>query len=190
MTNTPTKRSCTNCSSPISRQSKTGRCKPCALAAINADPEQQAKRIAGIKARFKDPSHRAKMAAVVHAAHMKARRDPDKAARMNNNIHRARLRLNDPDVRATFLAGRPAAIKKRLKTLMAWCPEEYQAEYKRLVRSKRMLAADAKRFILSQLTPFERQMQALRNGARLVEMPVRRSRAHDYTLGGVTDWAA
>lgn len=185
-----TQRTCSDCGKGITAKNLSGVCRSCRLKANNADPAFHARRVAGIRKRYEDPAARAKAAREIHARHLNARKRPEVSARLEINLAKARARLNDPDARANFLASRPAAGRKRSATLIAWCPEEYRGEYRRLVRSKRMHAKDAKALILAKLTRFERQMHALQQGARLIEKPILCKSAPDYTLGGVTDWAA
>jgi hypothetical protein len=70
---------------------------------------------------------------------------------------------------------------------LSWCPESHRAEYRRLVRSKLMRAADAKAKILAGLTSFERAMHAVSRGAGLITVQPIRRKDYDFTLGGVTD---
>jgi hypothetical protein len=67
---------------------------------------------------------------------------------------------------------------------LAWLPDEYRAEYTKLVH--RVGAHEAERRVRAKMSPFDRQMQAIRNGARLIEKPVYHSRPYDFTLGGVS----
>jgi hypothetical protein len=178
---------CRDCSAPITRQSKTGRCRACAFAVTTAAPEFEAKRVAGIRALHLDPTFRARKARAIHAAHMAARLDPEKRARLNRNIFVARARLSDPDVRARMLAARPAAGRKRTATVMSWCPSARWGEYRRLVRSKRLLAAEARRVIEDTLSPLERQLVAIQQGARLIARPdLSDKRGYDFTLAGAS----
>lgn len=160
---------CLDCSGPVSRQSRTGRCRVCAVAILNASPAFAASRTAGIRRRYEDPAFRASKAKVIHARHMAARKDPATAERLNRNIWIARQRLNDPDVRAKFLAGRAAAGRKRSATVFKWCPPNRVEEYRSLTRSKRMSAAEARRMIEETMTPFEHQLSRVRQGAGITD---------------------
>jgi hypothetical protein len=183
-------RTCSDCPSPITAQSRTGRCRRCAASIIARSPEHIAKRSASYTRRLlTDPAFRAKKAREIHARNMAARRDPEKAARLLAVIHKNREGLATPQAKAKWLAGRAAAGRKRHETVMAWCPPEYRAEYRFLRLTKKLLAREAKAVILAQLTPFERQMQAVRMGARLINKPVFRRPDYDYTLGGVSEMA-
>lgn len=183
---------CRDCSVSTSVQSRTGRCRKCSLAVTNADPEIKRRRREGIRARYTDADYAARRNAQLHRAHMAARRDPETARRLNQNIHIARQRLNDPDVRDKFLASRRDAGMKRSATCMAWCPPDKVEEYRRLTRSKRMHAEDAKRVILESLTPFEKQLAKVKAGASISEViPFKRRADPDYSLtGGASRWMA
>jgi hypothetical protein len=53
-----------------------------------------------------------------------------------------------------------------------------------LADAQRAEAAEAAR--VASISPFERQMERVRNGARLIEKPVFRRADPSYTLGGVS----
>lgn len=176
---------CSDCETPISAQSRHGRCRRCAIRKLNADPDYCARRTEGVRRRFADPTYRARQARRIRAGNRQAWRDPDKRERMLSALAANRAKAWTDEARALWAAGRKEAGRKRHETVMAWCPPEYRAEYRHLRLTKKMLAADAKAFILAKLTPFEKQMQAVRNGARLVEKPVLRKSEPAFTLGGV-----
>lgn len=161
---------CRDCSAVISTQSRTGRCRPCAMRAVALDPECRARRGAAFSARHRaDPAYKARTQRQVHVANLKAWRHPEKSVRMLAALMEARKQLARPDVQEKWLAGRAAAGRKRHDTVMAWCPPEYRAEYKHLRLTKKMLAADAKATILAKLTPFERAMQKVRVGVGITD---------------------
>lgn len=94
-----------------------------------------------------------------------------------------------------LIAGKPEPEKyAQQKAQLAWCPAEWRGRYHSL--RSRHGAAEAKRRVLIEIdaaerkrldamTPFERQLERVRRGARLIEKP-RLSRAPDVTLGGVS----
>ncbi len=178
-------RHCSDCSSPISRFSK-GRCNPCALAFRNADPAFQAKRIAAIRKAYREPELRKAAAKRIYAYHQEARRDPEKRERLDKNVWIARERLSDPEVIARMEGRRAAAGAKRSATVLAWCPPELRDRYFYLVRTKRMKAADARAVILESMSPFERQMDAIRRGAGICERFIPPPAEYAFTLGGVS----
>lgn len=106
---------------------------------------------------------------------------------------RIRLDWTDPEVRARFKAGTPARIQKRIDTIFAWCPDDLRDEYRRLRKKGKLSAAEAKRVILDldayrnrEMTPFERAMERVRQGAGIVTVrPIPRAE-YQFTLGGVS----
>lgn len=188
-----TARSCKSCSAPISKQSKTGNCRLCALAISNASPEFQDRRREAIIRRLQDPQERARAARQLYENHMAARQDPEVDQRLRANMLRIRLDWTDPEVRARFKAGTPARIQKRIETIFAWCPDDLRDEYRRLRKKSRLSAVEAKRIILEldayrnrEMTPFERQLERVRQGAGIsIVQPIPRSE-YQFTLGGVS----
>lgn len=172
-----TSRTCADCSSPISRQAR--RCRACAVQSVNRCPDVAQARAHAIRAKFRDPAHRAKMQQVARRNGETARLDPAFRARLVEHGKRQYARhLNTPEGRAAVLATRPASGAKRTETVLGWCPAEWRAEYRRLTSSKQVKAADARRMILDiidarkarveALSPFERQERAILRGVGLV----------------------
>jgi ribosomal protein L40E len=186
-------RTCVDCAAPISRQAT--RCRNCSVAHVNQRPDVAEARNAAIRAKFADPAHRAKMQAAARRAGETARSNPSfRAWLIENGRHLYATRLNTPASRAAVLASRPVSGAKRTETVLGWCPPEYRDEYRLLARrwgaveARRLtleqVAADEKRR-LADLSPFERQDRALRNGARLVPVQRISPQGHATTLGGV-----
>lgn len=186
-------RTCISCDLPITKQSKTGRCRLCALALSNRSPEFQRRRRDAIVRRLSDPVERQRAARQLYTNHMKAREDPEVDRRLRDNMARVRINMSDPEMRARFVEGTPARIKKRVETIFAWCPPDLRDEYRRLRKKGRLKAAEAKRIILDldayrnrEMTPFERALERVRNGAGIVNVrPIRRPDPA-FTLGGVS----
>lgn len=182
---------CVDCSGPVSRQSRTGRCKGCVTAYLNSDPEVHARRVGGIRKKWRtDPEYKARKVRAIHERHMRARQNPEVAARLNQNILNARYRLSEPEVIERYRAGVKRAGAERSRKAIAWCPPKYRDEYRSLTRSRQMKAPEAKAAILAkaaaEMTPFERQLEKVRNGAGIIEVrPIRRPDP-TYTLGGVS----
>lgn len=83
-----------------------------------------------------------------------------------------------------LIAGRPEPVMyAQQKAKLAWCPPARRAEYKR-ARSY-YGAAEARRMIEADMSPFERQMAKVAAGARVVAKPMIRTADHSFTLGGV-----
>lgn len=76
----------------------------------------------------------------------------------------------------------------------AWLPEKYRDEYTRLARNPHIKAARAKEIIREKIaaekiamTPFERAMERVRQGAGItIVRPIRRPEP-SFTLGGVSE---
>lgn len=92
-----------------------------------------------------------------------------------------------PEALAKVHAGLKAYHERRL----AWCPREYREEYRHMVWIKRIPAAEARKHIEASIaadkarkSPFERQMEALKNGAKLIEKPVLKQKDYDFSLHG------
>jgi hypothetical protein len=116
----------------------------------------------------------------------------------------AKAYFHTPETRVKWLQSRGEVGRKLTERRIGWCPPEYREQYLRLMRNGHKNAAIARREItaiieqdaarkaeaqqarLAEMTPFERQMEAVRNGARLVEKVQMPSRRYDYTLGGVS----
>lgn len=186
------------CGTSLGLKNKSGLCRSCIAKRHNADPEMQARRKAAIQERFKDPAVRAAYARRIgeHVANMS---DEERAARREHGRWMYRNYLSQPDVVAKTSskdARRRAGIS-RSDTVLAWCPPAYREQYRALKASGAVKAAEAKVMILDQIkaderarlaamTPFERQMEAVARGARIVAKPDLRKAAHDFTLGGVS----
>lgn len=100
-----------------------------------------------------------------------------------------------------MIAGKPLVLHAKQKGQLAWCPKEWRSRYHSL--RSRHGAAEAKRLVLSEInakrceemarleamSPFERQMEALKNGARLIAKPTYQRPDYDFTLGGIATGA-
>jgi len=91
-------------------------------------------------------------------------------------------------------AKRASVGQKARERMLAWCPADRRDEYTKLrekigaPEARRMMEADIalrESARLAAMTPFERQMERVKNGARVVDKPVFRKADHDFTLGGV-----
>lgn len=141
---------CSNCPAPITRQSKSGLCRPCAFAKLRADPEWQRNRAACLRARHGDPAYRAAMSSAQRRWH---------AAHASDPAYQARQRENGKTLKATGLgnAAQPkgSAIRRRVGQIlheqrMGWCPPEYRNLYQSLRRNKRLGMAEARRRTLER----------------------------------------
>lgn len=147
---------CKTCGAPITRQSRTGYCKKHVAAAIAQRPEwREAQRAGIVRGLQANPERKDRLREQIQAVGMlpqavEARRQRFLTERIwERGI--ATLAAN-PELRA--LSG-----KRQSNTKMAWCPRELRDEYKRLVYSQKIPAAEAKAMILEQ---HERDMARFR----------------------------
>lgn len=140
----PAPRFC-KCGKRLNRQTKSGMCLPC----LRVTPEFQAKRLAAVRKAFENPEHRAKMAKVVARNHAKARLRPEFAQWLHEHGKHLQTILHSPEVRAKQRT--PEHRAKMGKAVsdarLSWCPPELRAEYRSLIKSKRMLMSEARPII-------------------------------------------
>lgn len=174
-------RVCTDCPAPISRSSR-GRCRPCSAAALNADVGLKDRRAAGLRAYYDEGGGREAAAKRIRAYNLNL----DEAARERRREHgrrQYREYLNAPATRA--LSGgaeaRQQAVATRLATLYAWCPLELRDEYRRLIRTKRMSAAEARRVIEADIAgTVEHARRSVANAIDAQRIRHERDRAQAY----------
>lgn len=164
------------CGTPVSDESKTGNCLRCNLRKMNTDPVLKEQRAEAFRRKLRDDP-----------AEMERRRMQIKINRRNGmkspvaqaNRRRAAMQNLEkayaPEARAKQLASIPAAVRKGWDKKLSWCPKERRAEYHALIRRGHKTSGEAKQIILDRisaeaaaLSPFERQMRALENGAKIV----------------------
>jgi hypothetical protein len=185
---------CSDCNAPITRQSKTGRCRNCARAVSMANPEIQAKRLQRLSERLRDPQVRAKVSrALVEAHRERMATDPAYVERRREEGRRlAATRLGHAAQPKGSQINRIKGQKLSDRRL-GWCPREYRAFYQKMRRQRGKGADVAKRLTLekiaadrAKMTPFERQMAALKRGASLVSNVIPDRREYDFSLGGAS----
>jgi hypothetical protein len=181
------------CGKTLGRRNTSGRCALCALAELNADPEHQAKRLAGIKRKFEDdPAYAAAARERCRRVGLKAGQDPElRARRVEAGRERYANILSRPDIREKAIASIKARVGAKLRArALSWCPEYLWPEYQYLRKVKRLPAAEAREIVLQEharreaaLSPFERQMRALEKGAKLVATDARPSLSNPGNYG-------
>lgn len=188
-------RTCITCAAPITRQSTTGRCRTCATRVCHADPVMSERRKAAHRAACADPAYRARMSAARARTEAERKNDPKWRAYKVASGKRLRAAYDaSAEGQALNQAKRALVGEKARERMLSWCPVDRRADYRTL--REKTGAADARRMIeadiaqreaarLAAMTPFERQMERVRNGAQLVAKPDTRRSAHDFTLGGV-----
>lgn len=120
-------------------------------------------------------THRAKQGRCRPCANRQMAADQE---RERDRIERARKAFYQPAARARHNAANRRVGDRKL----GWCPEERRGEYLKLL--KRMPAVEAREVIISRLTPFERQLARVLQGARVVEKVVIPQRAQERSLIG------
>jgi hypothetical protein len=127
---------------------------------MNEDDALKLRRAEGIRRKFQDPKHRAKMAEVARRNGQKAAADP---------AHHQWLVEHGKELYAKYLAplqpghspeARAKAGRKRTETVLGWCPPELRALHRRNTISKRMRAADSRAMIEKMVADRE----AIRSG--------------------------
>ncbi|KHA63420.1 hypothetical protein [Sphingomonas sp. Ant20] len=178
-------RTCLDCTTPVTRQSKTGRCRSCAARHNHRDPAFVARLHAASATGKRTPEARAK--ARESTLRREAERKDDPAWRAYKVAAGKRLRAlydSSSDARAANLAKRAIVGEKNSRRTLGWLPDRLRREYE----SARTMfgAAEAKRIMMTELTPFERQMARIAGGAQLVAAPDTRTGGPAYTLGGIS----
>lgn len=195
---------CSECPNPIGKASKSGRCKPCAMRLMHSDPVFTAKRNAATREANQRPEARAQRRATAIArysdpANRKAMSDACKAALAADPERAAWRKKHGADVLRAFHARGEfdwsAWHRERKAQAFAWLPEDKVESYRSLrtkvgaERAKAMILdeiARAERKRIAAMSPFERDMERLRNGAGLVAAPDFRTAGPAYTLGGIS----
>lgn len=190
-------RTCSDCSAPVSKQAKTGRCRPCSLATTNADPAIKQRQREGSRAHAAKPEVKAALVLRL-STHVRTLSPQERERRSIQGRHIAATVLQTERVRSlsNSAEAKARAGAARTDTVLAWCPPEYRDRYRYLKQTKLLLAAEAKRVVLDEiatverrriaaLTPLERQLERVRNGAKLITVQPRRSVDPDFTIGGV-----
>lgn len=160
---------CLDCPA-ITIRALTGRCRTCAARHRHTLPEYQA-------------IHRA--ATKRGAANRIA--NPEELARLRAAMLAIREKAAIPENMAKANASRD-------KTVMGWCPKEYRAMNERLRRNGHPLAErkaiitqaaeKAERDRRAAMSPFERQLERVRNGAKLTTRVAVPRGGYDYSLTG------
>jgi hypothetical protein len=162
---------CTDCGVSISVKS-TGRCRTCACAIANRDPEIRARKGAAMRLAYTDPAFAAKRAAGSRKAVARRMADPAHVEKLREmgrrygtaNLDAARL---SPEVRAK--AGRSISARK-----LEHIPAAYRAAY-REIRAKNISAPEAERMVLEQQEADQRNAPK-RVAANLEAMRVKAAR--------------
>lgn len=149
-----------NCGA-LSARNKSGRCRPCSARAIFHTPGSRERATAAIRAKFDDPEHRARW-----ARQLKINAATERSIEMKREHGRRQYReiLSRPEVQAVIQSDEAKAKRGAsvTNTKLGWCPQEHRDEYRHLMRSKRLSAADARKAIETKVA--EQEQARLRFG--------------------------
>lgn len=176
---------CSECSATITAKAKTGRCRPCAARAILSDPAFAARfRSASAEAR-RTPEARAKARAISLQREQERKGDPAWRAYKIASGKRLRAEYDaNPEWQAANAATRADVGRRQSFRALGWLPDRLREQY---VSLRQLVgAAEAKRMTMEELTPFERQLARIAEGARIVAAPDLRTGGPEYTLGGIS----
>lgn len=193
-------RPCLGCGTAIGLTGKTGRCRACA-AVYSATPALIA---AMASARWARPGAREAQSERLKSV-LANLSDAERERRRVCGRKVYRDVLSRPDVMARTLSPEVRAKAGRgvSAARSAWCPTEYRALNSELrerghsladrkamiadqIAADQRRAVEAERARITAMTPFERQMEAVRNGARLVDKVAMPTRELTFTVGGVS----
>lgn len=183
-------RHCGDCDKKLGRHNRCGYCRSCFWVRLKSSPGFEERRLAGLAVANANPRLQA-----LHAEHLAAfARTPAERARKSElakqNLHRTVL---SPQCRAVAHAPETVAkrTRARVEKMLGWCPPEYRDHYRHLNQKKKVPAATARQMTLdkiardrSAMTPFERQLDAIRRGAGIVEVTPLRAAGPAYSLTG------
>lgn len=159
------------CSRPIGNANVTGKCKPCFVAAMNTDPERARRAAEGQRRRIAtDPAYRAMKARVAIANRAKSLLNPEIMARARQLGHESMWQLFTPEAQA-----RRAACSGRKR--LAWLPDIYRADYRRMIQNMKMKAPEARRIIEDQIAADKAREVAKRKNDRARLSPFERQEA-------------
>lgn len=151
---------CSDCNKELSVKNQTGRCHPCSnrWRWANDYNTLRERQVAGIRRKYdSDAEYRERVIRACRRTAQKTSLDPVLKAKRREQWFRVyETCLNTPEGRAK---NRKAVKEKSGKTQseqrFAWCPTEFREEYRRLVRSKRMHAVDARKIIEAKIADRE-----------------------------------
>lgn len=186
-----------DCAGLIGLKNRTGYCRSCRAKHLLASPEFRARQRAGVAAYHAQPAVRAASAARM-AEWNRNLPEHELERRRDHGRRQFEKYLGTPEGKAR--SNSPEARKKKggaiSDTRYADIPKHLRDEVRRLNRQQHIPAAEARRLVLEQaaaderrrlaaMTPHDRRLERIRNGARIVEVHPMRRADPAYTLGGV-----
>jgi len=133
------------CGKTLGKTNTSGKCRICHNRWINTDPEMIARRRAAQVEFFARPEVRENLRERARR-YMANMPEAERERRREAGRRLFREHLARPEVVAITMAPetRARAGQARTNTVLAWCPPELRAEYRRLMRSLRMTSAEAR----------------------------------------------
>lgn len=139
---------CTDCGRALAHnpRRKGTRCQPCAARAFATSPEKRQKASEAMRRRFDDPAFRARQVRSMCAGLQRALND-DPTMRERLREHGRRIGADNKGniIRPAGSLQRQKAARAQLEFYLSWCPLEYRDDYRRLVKSYGIKAAEARR---------------------------------------------
>lgn len=137
-------RTCLDCAAHITRQSRTGRCKPCATRVSRENPAIEARRLAALRTALRTPEARAAKSASRRRTEAERRNDPAWIVYKRDCGRKARALYDaSPEAQARNLAARARVGAKLSARRMAWCPTSLRDDYQMMRRKVGAPAARA-----------------------------------------------
>jgi hypothetical protein len=171
---------CASCTNPITRHSKTGRCRGCVLRDAKADPVREARRISALGAALRTPEARAAKSVARKRIEAERADDPAWIAYKIESGKRVRAAYDaSPEAQAKNLATRATVGDKIRAKWLGWCPPERWAEYQALRR--KVGAEEARRAIEAEIVgTTEHARRVVANNAFAMQLRHERELAQRY----------
>src|ERR1044072_1801844 len=165
------------CGTQIGPNNKSGLCKPCICFRNHADPDLSLRRVEGTRRSNADPALKAKRAKLCKIA-CTSPEERQRRSELGKRQHP--ITIHSPTARERAFS--PEAIAKRSQARLATMARKKERDARLDVARKAAIERQAE---LDALTPFERQLQAIRNGAGIVNRRDYRAEA-SFSATGVS----
>lgn len=152
-----------DCGKPLPHNPRriTAFCKSCSARVNGARPERRAKASAAMKARMMDPAYRAAhLSRTTNGTRKRLATDPafvEFRREQGRALGNRKLGMTHHGAGSAL---RAANGRKSSETKLAWCPIEYRAEYRRLIKSQNLKAAEARPIIEDMIAADARRYAA------------------------------
>lgn len=142
---------CSDCPKPLARnpRRKGTRCVACAARHRQSNLSDAQRRAIADRCRavWNRPGYRQHMAWAGSEGQRRRLQDPEECARVQANCRRAQAMRGPPSAET-----RAKISRAKTEQFLGWCPLEYRGEYRALVSSKKLPAAEARALIEAQIT--------------------------------------